>query len=191
MSEAFIQSHLNKSRNDKFLLSFNLPTALKKIDKKFSRGNTTIDNDSLQFSVYGTVVPDIEVPAVEVRYAGSTLYQSAHSKNSYPPVTVDFTIDNRFNNYWVIYQWLNLLHNEKTGLFDARNLIPADKFDEYQTNIILTAVDEYEKEIVSFTYTKAFPTSIGGINFSYRDSGEIACKFTFVYSQLYINLIEV
>lgn len=191
MSEKFVQSPFNKSRNDKFLLSFNVPTALKKINEKFERSNTTINNDSVQFSVYGTIVPDIEVPAVEIRYSGNTLYQSAHSKNSYPPVTVDFTVDNRFNNYWMIYQWLNLLHDEKTGIFDRRNLIPDNKFDEYQTNIILTAQDEYQQDIIQFTYAKAFPTSLGGITFNYRDPSEITCKFTFVYSQLYINLVEV
>jgi hypothetical protein len=191
MTEKFVQAHLNKSRKDKFLLSFNLPTALKKIDRKFSRSNETIDSDFMQFSVFGTLVPTIEVPAVEIRYAGSTLYNSSHSRNSYPPVTVDFTIDNRFNNYWVIYQWLNLMHNEKTGLFDARDLIPEDKFDEYQTNMIITAVDEYEQEIIAFTYTKAFPTSLGGITFNYRDSEEAVCNFTFVYSQLHTKLIDI
>lgn len=190
MSE-YVQSYLNKSRSDKFLLSFNIPTALKKINDKFVRSNTTINNDAVQFSVFGTIVPQLEVPAVEVRYAGSTLYQSSHSKNSYPPVTVDFTIDNRFSNYWVLYQWLNLLHDEKTGLFDRRNLIPEDKFDEYQTNIILTAQDEYQNSLVTFTYTKAFPTSLGGITFNYRNAEEIACNFTFVYSQLYTSLVDV
>ncbi|NBP16363.1 hypothetical protein EBU95_18590 [bacterium] len=191
MSESFVQSYLNKARNDKFLLSFNIPTALRKINEKFERSSTTINDDTVQFSVYGTIVPDIEVPAVEIRYSGNTLFQSAHSKNSFPPVTVDFTVDNRFNNYWVIYQWLNLLHNEKTGLFDAKNLIPDNNFDKYQTDIILTAFDEYQKGIITFTYTKAFPTSLGGINFSYREPNEITSKLTFVYSQLYINLIDV
>ncbi len=191
MSEIYTQSHLNKAKTDKFLLSFNIPTALKKINNKLDRSNLTINEDNIQFSVFGTIVPDIEVPAVEIRYAGNTLYQSAHSKNSYPPVTVDFTIDNRFNNYWVIYQWLNLLHNEKTGLFDSRDLIPNDNFDEYQTNITLTAMDEYSNEIINFTYSKAFPTSLSKINFNYRESSEITCGFTFVYSQLYVNLVDL
>jgi len=192
------QSHLNKARDDKFLLSFNVPTALKKINDKFTRDNTHVNVDSIQFSVYGTMVPEIEVPATEIRYGGSTLYQSSHTKNSYPPVTVNFTVDSRFNNYWMIYSWLNLLHDEKTGLFDAHDLIPAKglpnssaHFDEYQTNIIITAFDEYNKEVISFTYTKAFPTSISDLKFIYREGKEIDCSFTFVYSQLYVKLLDI
>jgi hypothetical protein len=103
------QSLLNKQRKDKFTLSFNIPSALKKIDTKNVNSNLNIISDSLQFSIFGTTTPSIEVPGVEIRYAGSTLYNSSHSKNSYPPVNVNFTIDNRFNNYWVIYQWLKTL----------------------------------------------------------------------------------
>lgn len=186
-----MQSHLNKARADKFLLSFNLPTALKKINDKFNRSDLTINDDAVQFSVYGTIVPSIEVPAVEVRYSGNTLYQSSHAKNSYPPVTVNFNIDSQYNNYWAIYSWLNLLHNEKTGIFDQRNLIPDNDFDNYQTNLIVTALDEFDNGVISFTYTKAFPTSIGDISFNYREEGEIGCSFTFVYSQLYINLLQI
>ena len=191
MATNVLQSHLNKSRKDKFLLSFNSPTALKKTNENIARGNLYTNIDSVQFSVYGALVPTIEVPAVEIRFGGNTLYQSSHAKNSYPPVTVNFTVDNRFSNYWMIYSWLNLLHNEKTGVFDSRQLVPTDKFDEYQTDIIITALDEYDNSVASFQYVKAFPTTIGDLNFNYRDSGEIECQFTFVYSQLYINLVDI
>ena len=120
------QSVLNKSRNDKFKLVFQLPRALKRINTNDDRKNGTVIEDSLQFSIYGTVVPAITVPALEIRYAGSTLYNSSHSKNPYPPVTVNFTVDNQYNNYWVIYKWINLLHDQYTGTFDKENLIVDD-----------------------------------------------------------------
>ena len=95
------QAVLNKSRADKFLLVFDLPPVLKNINKPWiaDNSNTSIISDSVQFSIFGTAVPEITVPAVETRYAGSTLYVSSHSKNSYPPVTVDFNVDNEYRNY--------------------------------------------------------------------------------------------
>jgi hypothetical protein len=184
------QSVLNKSRVDKFKLVFQLPNALKKINKRQDRKNTTVLQDSLQFSIYGTVVPSITVPALEIRYSGSTLYNSSHSKNPYPPVTVNFTIDNEYNNYWVIYKWLDLLHSEYTGVFDADDLISDDVFKDYQTDLTVYGLDEFNNEKIKFTYTKAFPTDIGGINFNYRDSAEIESSFTFVYSQMHTALLN-
>ena len=61
------QSVLNKSRADKFLLVFDIPPILKEFDKKFKQSNTTIVSDSVQFSIFGTAVPEITVPAVENR----------------------------------------------------------------------------------------------------------------------------
>ena len=189
MSNQYQQSILNKSRGDKFKLVFQLPNALKKINSHDNRSNSTVLQDSLQFSIYGTVVPAITVPALEIRYAGSTLYNSTHSKNSYPPVTVNFVIDNQYNNYWVIYQWLNLLHDEYSGTFDYNGLIDDDIFADYQTDLTIYGVDEFNKEVIQFVYTKAFPTEIGGINYNYREGGEIESSFTFVYSQMHTSLI--
>jgi len=184
------QSILNKSRVDKFKLVFQLPNALKEIDKKLERGNFVVNQDSVQFSVYGSVVPRITVPAIEIRYGGSTLYNTSHAKNSYPPVTVNFKIDNQYNNYWTVYQWLNLLHDQTTGLFDANDLIEDDVFKDYQTDITIYGLNEFDKETISFKYTKAFPTDLTEINFNYRDGGEIESGFTFVYSQLHISVLN-
>lgn len=189
-SNTLQQSFLNKSRVDKFKLVFTLPVALRQINTHKVRSNSTVIEDSMQFSIYGTVVPEIQVPALEIRYSGSTLYNSTHSKNPYPPVTVNFTIDNEYNNYWVIYTWLNLLHDEKSGTFDKRNLITDDKFKDYQTDLMIFGLDEYDNKRVQFTYTKAFPTVLGGINYNYRESDEIQSSFTFVYSQLHTKLIN-
>jgi hypothetical protein len=189
-SNQFQQSMLNKSRDDKFKLVFQLPHALLKINSRNTRSNSLVNADSMQFAVYGTVVPAITVPALEIRYSGSTLYNSSHSKNPYPPVTVNFTIDNEYNNYWVIYKWLNLLHDQDTGLFDADHLIASELFTQYQTDLTIYGLDEFNKETIKFTYTRAFPTDIGEINYNYREGKEIESSFTFVYSQMHTELLD-
>ena len=193
MSEQVIQSFLNKAREDKFLLVFDLPPILKPIARKFQRDNKVISPDSVQFSVFGTMVPEITVKGTESRYAGSTLYTSSHSKDSYPPVNIKFNVDSMYNNYYVIYSWLNLLHDEKTGVYNQRGLVPEDlNFNDYQTDLTVYGLDEFSKKVISFKYTKAFPTTIDGITYNQKgESGvEIESGFTFLYSQMHVEILN-
>lgn len=185
------QSILNKSRTDKFLLVFDIPPILKTFSqtRETAREEVVIP-DSVQFSIFGTLVPEITVPAIENRYAGNTLYISSNSKNSYPPVNVKFAVDNEYNNYWTIYQWLNLLHDEKEGRYNANNIVVDDNFNDYQTNLTIYGLDEYDNKKIKFTYTKAFPTSIDALDYNYQESGEIVSGFVFVYSQMHVELIK-
>ena len=189
MSNTYQQSLLNKSRVDKFKLVFQVPNALKSISTT-ERSNSTVIQDTMQFAIYGTVVPAITVPALEIRYSGSTLYNSSHNKSPFPPVTVNFTIDNEYSNYWVIYKWLDLLHSQVEGIFDESDIIDRDTFSEYQTDLTIYGLDEFNTPRIKFNYTKSFPTDLGGINFNYRESGEIESSFTFVYSQLHTTLLS-
>lgn len=186
------QSLLNKSRTDKFLLVFDIPPILKNISRSLENqiSNSTIIPDSVQFSIFGTIVPEIVVPAVENRYAGSTNYISSHSKNSYPPVNIKFAIDNQYSNYWTIFQWLNLLHDQKEGRYNAKDIIVNDSFRDYQTDLTIYGLDEFDNKCIKFTYKNAFPTSLNTIDYNYQESGEIVAGFVFVYSQLHIEMIN-
>jgi hypothetical protein len=188
MSQNIItQPALNKTLVDKFRLVFTLPPALLKINKRLALTNREVDQDTVQFSIHGTVVPDIIVPATEIRYAGNTLFNSSHSKDSYPPNEVKFAIDNEFKNYWVIWNWINLLHHEREGLFNVRGLADDDSYLEYTTDISITGLDEMNNSIITWVYTKAFPTILGKINYSYQEDGQIECSFSFVYSQIHVR----
>ena len=184
------QSILNKSRADKFLLIFDVPPILKEFSSKIKSNNKLIVPDSVQFSIYGTAVPEIVVPAVENRYAGNTLYLSSHSKNSYPPVSVKFKIDNEYKNYWVLYNWLNLLHDQREGRYNAREINVDKNFADYQTNLTIKGKDEYNNDRIKFTYTKAFPTSLDSIDYDYQNTEELVSGFTFVYSQLHTEIVD-
>ena len=188
------QAMLNKSRADKFLLVFDVPPILKDINKNSTQGqsNATLISDSVQFSIFGAAVPEITVAAQETRYAGSTLYISSHSKEPFPPVTVNFNIDNEYKNYWVIYQWLNLLHDQYDGRYNQRDLnLPKDSdFRDYQTNLTIYGKDEFNNNRIKFTYTKAFPTTIEAITYNYQTADEITSGFTFVYSQLHTEVLD-
>ena len=198
------QSQFNKSRLDKFLLVIDLPNPLKDIltTDLADRKNTSIISDSLQFSVYGSIVPEVIVPEKALGYAGQSLKISSHVRPAYPNINVNFTIDNQFNNYWTIYKWLDFLNDEKESIFNDKNIAKtpevASNFktkktltpsDLYQTDFSLYAKNEFDEDIVKFTYTNAFPVSLGKIDFNYRDPGEIETSFEFAFSQLLVELI--
>jgi hypothetical protein len=187
------QSPFNKARVDKFALVVNLPPALKDINSKFDRNNKTVNLDALQFSVFGTIIPDIVVPAVETRFGGSTIYVSSHNRPSFPAVAINFTIDNEFNNYWCIYQWLGLMRDEKEGVFgitNTRGLAEANAvLQQYSTTFTLFGRDEFNNNIIKFDYFNAFPTKLGNITWNYQDSKEIVCSFEFVFSNITCSLL--
>lgn len=195
-----VQSQLNKSRKDKFLLVFDLPPILREFNTGDLTVSTTtgfINKNSVQFSVFGSVAPEITVPASDAGYANGVFKVSSHGRSIYEDVTVRFTIDNRFSNYFTIYKWLNLLSDDKYNIYDADNSDPEvsdttklpTKLQpaSYQTNFTLYAKDEFDVNVAKFVYTKAFPTALGGIEYNYRDPDEIETTFSFAFSQFHIN----
>lgn len=199
------QSQLNKSRLDKFLMVINLPDSLKGINTTdlSTRADKKVNENSLQFSVYGAVIPSVTVPEITEQYAGQSFKISSHARPAYNNVTVNFTIDNKFNNYWVLYKWLDLLNNDKGSVFDIDDLSKTPKLpavsknkerssnppDLYMADMTLYAKDEFDKNVAKFLYKNAFPVSLGQINYNYRTEGEIETTFEFAFSQLLVELL--
>jgi len=193
-NQDYIASPLNKALADKFLLVLKLPEALKPINEKFKRDNRSLQLDTLQFSVWGSVVPKISVPSISVRYLGANMPMSSHSYPEWDPITIKFEVDNLWSNYWVIYQWLNLMRNDKAGIIggisDKQGLIDGSSpVRDYSSDITVYALDEYNTPRIKWTYTYAFPTNLSDITFSERETKQLECGFTFQFSQLLCELV--
>lgn len=186
------QSVLNRPGKDKFILVLDLPYIL----KKQSAADPLIDIKPLQIGVYGTVVPTIQVPSVEARYAGQSYNVTSYSRPNYSPLNVNFVVDNKFKNYWLLWKWLTLLNDPKksgyAGTKTGRETMVdrANKGDltEYQTNITVMGLNEYNEKVIEFIYYSAFITSLGGINYSYRDSEILETTAEFQFSQFDVKI---
>ena len=200
MAESIKQSVLNKSRKDKFILSLSIPEALKNSNTKIDRRThhksiQKVIPDSLQFSVFGCIVPEISVPSANLAYAGQSLKVSTHARPEYGNISIGFNVDNQFNNYWYIWRWLDILNDAKYSEYDYQNQSefttkqPAKLLDDYQTTFTIFGLNEYNKKTVEFTYTKAFPISLAEISYNYKDPSEIECEFSFSFSQMVVNLL--
>ena len=92
-------------------------------------------------------------------------------------------IDNMFNNYWVIYQWLNILNDDRKSLYTSNITQDTGYLDKYNTTITVYGLDEYNTRVMQFNYYNAFPTLLGGIKYNDRDPKEIESSFSYSFSQ--------
>jgi len=192
------QASLNRSRNDKFIMVLDLPLAMKnKYDSVMGEGYKI---DPIQFSIYGSPVPQISVPEINLPFGGQVIKISSHFRPAYTPLQIKFLVDNGYKNYWILWNWLNLFNDVKKSTSNVTNAIdiPINTKDptlinpvtNYTSRFSIYSMDEFNNKIVSFTYTNAFPITLGEINFSNQDPSEINCTVTFAFNQLEVSLLK-
>jgi hypothetical protein len=186
-----IQTPLNKSRNDKFILIMELPLALKRTYNQTTQENFKID--PLQLSIYGSPVPSINVPAIDMPFGGQVYKTSSFSRPAYDPLNIKFVIDNGYKNYWVIWNWLNLLNDYKKSTAEPQTIPKGQNeiknpMSDFTSTFTIFGLDEYNNKIISFKYSHVFPTSLTEISYSNQDPNEISSSATFVFNQLEVNL---
>lgn len=190
------QAILNKTRNDKFLMILDLPKYLKKTYDQMLQDR--YNADYIQFTTFGSPVPSVNVPSIDVPFDGQTYKASSLSRPAYSPLSVKFFIDNGYKNYWILWTWLNLFNDAKksssiVGMPENRSIVDS-RLDIPMTDLVSTfsiyGLDEYNKKIIQFKYTHAFPVSLSEINFSHQDPSEINCVVNFAFNQLHVDLIK-
>lgn len=191
-----LQPVLNRSRSDKFQLILDLPLALKNMqDNVIQEGYNA---NQIQFTVFGSPVPKISIPEISVPFGGQFVKVSSGSRPSFPVLDIKFLVDNGYQNYWSLWNWLNLFNNSKESASNLNanlnqsihNIVLTNPLSQYTSNFSLFALDEYDKRIISFEYTNAFITGLSEINYSYQDPSEITCTASFAYNQLQVNLLK-
>lgn len=119
-----IQPHLNKQRQDKFLLILSIPQILRTINTRNIREDQYINLDSLQFSLFDIQIPRSTVPEIPVHYGQQNYNVTSYNRPAYPPVNVSFEVDNEFKNYWVLWKWLQLLNDPLNAQYAGKNMFP-------------------------------------------------------------------
>ena len=138
-----LQATLNRSRNDKFLLVLDLPIALKNSQDNIIQSKYSAD--PIQFTVYGSPVPKISVPEINLPFGGQSLKVSSMSRPSYPSLDIKFLVGNGYQNYWILWKWLNLFNDSKdssSNLNTPTNLLNEkirmiNPFSQYISNFSL------------------------------------------------------
>jgi len=182
------QSVLNKASKDKFLLVLDIPLVL-----RGSAPNVpAIQNiNPIQYTIFGTVVPDIRVPTIPIPFGGQTLNVTSYTRPNYDPFTVNFVVDNSFVNYSILWAWLNVL-NTANGSIYGGNLatLPNSTIPEYASSFSVYALNEYDQQVAQWTYSNAIITGLGRIDYNYRDIAWVESTATFQFSKVDFNLID-
>jgi len=190
------QTVLNRSRNDKFILVLDLPKTLKNVvDGVLQK---TYNADYIQFTSIGSPVPSVNVPEIKVPYGGQNYYASSLSRPAYPPFNVKFLVDNGYQNYWILWNWLNLFNDFKNSTSDLTSSYESINskinltypMSDYTSSFTIFGLDEFNNKIISFKYTNAFITGLTPIEYSYQTPTEIVCTATFVFNQLDVELLK-
>ena len=211
MTDLIPQAVLNKARLDKFRLVIDTPKCLKEKETASTRSTDLLNRDSMQFSIINLNIPSQKIPEIGLPYMGQTMHVTSQNRPAYPPIKISFTIDTNFNNYWFIFKWLNVLNDTRESGVDeyfskfnnlgnvalkknsniTYNEIQAIKdYTDYQTNITIFGLREFNESIVQFNFYNAFPISLGDINYDYKNTEEIGCYFEFAYGQKDVILLD-
>jgi hypothetical protein len=217
MADNIPQSILNKAHVDKFILVLDTPPVLKGLQTNTLREKNLLNLDKMQFSVIAANIPSHVIPAVSVPFMGQTTHHTSQTREEYPPVKIQFTVDNNYDNYYFIWRWLKIMNDPRESGMDSyfaeftnihdrsldairdRNSIKPitykhikmiHNYTDYQTTLHLISLREYNEKIMRFTYYNAFPTNLGELVYDYRESNEIACSVDFSYGQIDIELID-
>jgi hypothetical protein len=191
------QTILNRARNDKFLLVMDLPPLLKK--EYDSILNKSYNPDSVQFTVFGSPVPTVNVPNVPIIFDGQVHQTSSTSRPAYPPLVLSFLIDNGFQNYWILWKWLSLFNDpiNSGSQFTVTPIKPAPQdvklkypLTDLVTSFKVFGLDEYNNPIIQFNYTNIFPTTLSEIRFNHQEPNEMSCQASFVFNQLHVDLVK-
>jgi hypothetical protein len=190
------QSILNRSRNDKFKLVMDLPIALKRKQDLVMQSN--YNADQVQFTTFGSPVPSIKVNEIKVPFGGQVYNASSISRPAYDSLSLKFLIDNGYQNYWILWKWLNLFNNSEDSsttltepiIMEIDDMRLTNPMSDFTTTFSLFGLDEFNNKIIEFKYTQAFITSLSPIEYSFQTANEIICTATFVFNQLNISLLK-
>lgn len=184
------QSPLNKTLEDKFLFVMNVPECMKNVQSKYIKELSTagIGRNAISWSLTNVTIPKESIKAESLPYSGGHHYVSSHTKTPYDPLKIEFKIDNKYANYFTIYEWMNFIYHEKEGYYDADNIAKGKYGSQaYSTSLAIVGTDEYDKPVIQWSFTHAFPTELPSIKLDYQNTGEITCSCEFVFSQMYIK----
>ena len=184
-----IQSPLNRVVADKFLLIMNLPDCLKNLQNKYVQlmSEAGIKKESIVWSLTKVSVHSINIKADAIPYGGGNYYVSSHTKSPYNDLTFNFKVDNKYANYFTVYEWINLIYNERFCYFNADNITDKIGTDAYSTNLAIVGTDEYNNPTIQWSFTRAFPVDLAALNLDYQSTEEIDCSCQFKFSQMFIK----
>ena len=169
------QSVLNNASKDKFILVLDLPAVLK----------PEFNIDVLEFKIFGTIIPAIQTVPHDAPFGGQSYNVTGFTRPPYQPLTVNYVVDNRFSNWYILWKWIDLQNTAMESLYGGSEFEPKlQSIKEYQSTFTTYHIDEYNQKTLSINYTDVFPIMLGSVEYSYRDPTQLESSVTFQFNRL-------
>lgn len=189
---------LNKARLDKFILVLTLPRCMRDIISDKAISSQLVNQNALQFSLYGAPVPVTSIPHVDLPFAGQVVKISSMARPTWQALTVDFNVDSKFVNYWVLWKWMDIINNSKESIYElsdqsVEHFNPkkaiVGTLEDYAADMTVYGRDEFNVPVIQFDYKGCFATELQGIQYNYQTPDEVKSQLTFQYAQFTSSLV--
>lgn len=135
--------------------------------------------DILKLNIYSISLPTVSLNPNEFYWQGKHI--EAHAGGiTFDPITINFLVDNNFDNWKVLFNWLTFVADNKER--------PSREFDEYVTDGSIIIFDNFSKINTTVTFKNMWISSLGEVTFSIRDGESLVeCSATFYYDRYSID----
>jgi hypothetical protein len=162
-------TNLNKSSPENFELLFPVLPNLGSLK----------ESNSLSMNVFSSVLPTITLDTREQNWMGGKANWDSGGI-SYEPWYVNFLIDDNFDNWKILYNWINYINNNKDRYGRDR--------PDYVVDASLNILNNMRESIMTINFKNVWPSMLGEISMSYRE-GEVnlASSVNFMYDRYEIE----
>lgn len=113
------QTVMNKASKDKFLVILDVPKILRERQSKNIRLNQLVNRDKWQFSTSKINIPEVTVESQDLGFYGQHVKVTGQSRPAYSPIQIGFTVDNGFDNYHLLWNWLDTMNKARRSWMDT------------------------------------------------------------------------
>ncbi len=139
-------------------------------------GCSSLDSSrSIMLNIHNVVIPGIANNSTEHAFMGSNIFFGGTV--NFSEWTISFIIDENFENWQYLYNWLMLIFDKKEN-FNAN-------CDDYSIDMTLNIVNNFKKTVLKLKFVGAFIFSLGDVTLSYRDNASIVESEASFYYRYY------
>ena len=136
-------------------------------------------NEELAINIFGAVIPGLNMDTVEQNWQGGKV-QNATGMLTFEPLNIQYMVDSKFLNWYLLYKWMTFINNNKDKYIDN----PLD----YSVDATIRIVNNFQEEAFRIFFTNVWISTLGEVTLSYRE-GETILESTadFAYDRFEVR----
>jgi len=140
------------------------------------RREENLDITNFRLYISGCTMPDVTINPVTLGTQFADINRA--SKIQFGDLTTNMQISENFINYNVILFWMYALHNPQ----EYNKLFGRQMIQTFFTEIHLIVTNNHREKIAEFKFIDAFPSTMGGPQFDYKNADKINTAVTWKHS---------